>query len=112
MIGEIEESGFQGYSIGGATYTKADLKVLYDREEDLRLRITRSTADGRRVADLKQSLIPAFTKNRRNRSRPLCCQRKRKLGNTPPPRAIRKRLLVRQEVWTFETDCGFRRILD
>ena len=52
LIGKIEENGLQGYSVGNESYTKADLRVLYDREERLLRRIGRSSDDGRRVAEV------------------------------------------------------------
>jgi len=52
LIGKIEDSGLQGYSIGGQTYTKADLNTLYGREKGLLRRIGRSRDNGRRVAEV------------------------------------------------------------
>ena len=52
LIGKIEENGLQGYSVGGATYTKADLEALYRREERLLRRLGRSRDNGMRVAEV------------------------------------------------------------
>lgn len=54
LIGRIEESGVQGYSVGGQTYTKADLKTLYDRETVLLRRIKRRQDDGSRAAEVEE----------------------------------------------------------
>ena len=43
------ESGAQSYSISGRSMSKADLGVLYDREERLLKKVARSSRGGIRV---------------------------------------------------------------
>ena len=45
------ESGSQSYSILGRTYTKAELKVLYDQERYIESRIDRAAGARRTVAE-------------------------------------------------------------
>ena len=49
-IEKIETKG-QGVSFDGATYTRANLKDLYEREKNLLRRIAHQTTHGRTVAE-------------------------------------------------------------
>lgn len=48
------ESGNQSYTVMSRTFTKADLRVLYDREKWLRSQVSKQAAGGIRV----QRVIP------------------------------------------------------
>lgn len=45
------EGGAQSFTIGDRSYTRANLKTLYDREKSLLLRTERASTQARKVAE-------------------------------------------------------------
>ncbi len=49
-IAAIESGTVSAYTVGGQSFTKHDLEVLYRREERLLRKVARGSDNGRRVA--------------------------------------------------------------